>query len=64
MSNAAGRNRKRDNAEKLGQIQTSLTDWFYGSVRTLDWWIETTPGQVTLFAVIGILTLLASLITP
>lgn len=51
MSTAAGRNRKRDNAERLGKLQTGL-----------NLWLDTTPGQYTLIMVgIGMMLVAASL---
>ena len=51
MSNAASRARKRDNAEKLGELQV-----------TLNLWLNSTSGQVTLLVMVGATILLAGLI--
>lgn len=51
MSTAASRMRKRDNAERLGKLQTGLNAW-----------LDTTPGQLTLIAVgVALLLLGASM---
>jgi hypothetical protein len=60
MSNAAGRNRKRDNAERLGAVQTRVQE----TLSKLNRWIDTTQGQLSLIGVALVLGLLASLITP
>lgn len=60
MSNAASRNRKRDNARRVGAVQTKVQET-WGRVEV---WFDTTTGQVVLVGTALILVLLASLIAP
>lgn len=60
MSNAASRNRKRDNARRIGAVQTKVQETW----ERVEVWFDTTPGQIALVGTTLALLLLASLITP
>lgn len=51
MNNAANRARKRDNAARLGKLQTGLNIW-----------LDTTPGQLSLLALVAVAFLVTGLI--
>jgi hypothetical protein len=58
MSTPTSRARHRDNAAKLGKFQLAAE----GVFRSLNGWVDTTAGQLTLLAIAGVAVLLATLI--
>lgn len=60
MNTAASRARHRDNAERLGKLQTAAE----GAVRSLNVWLDTAAGQLVLIGTAGVLLLVAMTIGP
>lgn len=60
MSNAASRNRKRDNARRIGTVQTKVQETW----ARVEVWFDTTPGQIALVGTAVALVFLSTLIVP